>query len=215
MNAVDIRHISKPTTMNFLAHTALANTSDELLLGGLLGDFVKATLQPPPAGLTPELVRGIRLHRYIDSYLDNYPVFLRSRQRVDPRYRRCAGIMVDVFYDHFLARHWAQFYREPLPVFSARVYDLLDANTAILPPALAHIRQPMRAHDWLTSYQQLPVIHTALNRMSSRLSRPALLHGGAVELEQHYAEFEQDFFLIYAELQHRVAKWLAATPAHR
>ena len=200
--------------MNFLAHTALANMSDELLLGGLLGDFVKSTLQPPPAGLTPGMVRGIRLHRYIDSYLDRHPVFLHSRQRVDAHYRRCAGIMVDVFYDHFLARHWPRFYSEPLPVFSTRVYDLLDANAAILPPALARIRQPMRAHNWLASYQELTTIHTALNRMSARLSRPALLHGGAVELEQHYAGFEQDFFLIYADLQHRVAEWLALTPDH-
>lgn len=198
--------------MNFLAHTALAGASDELCLGGLLGDFVKSTLNQPPAGMTPGMVSGIRLHRQIDSYLDRHPVFLRSRQRVSARYRRASGIMIDVFYDHFLARHWSQFYREPLESFCTRIYSLLDEHAEILPPKLAQIRLPMREHNWLVSYRSLTSIHTALNRMSTRLTRPDLLYGAAVELETDYAGFETDFFAVYADLQGYVADWLCEHP---
>ncbi|MFT4172719.1 MAG: ACP phosphodiesterase [Rhodocyclaceae bacterium] len=194
--------------MNFLAHTYLAGPHEDARLGGLLGDFVKGPLDGPTLAHLPASVRaGIGLHRHIDSYLDTLPAFVASRARVAARYRRVAGIMIDVFYDHFLARHWARFSDEPLEDFAAGVYDMLDARADLLPPTLARLRHYMREDDWLVSYRDLETPGAVLARMARRLSRPDLLAGAGGELESHYAGLEADFFAAMADLTPETTLW--------
>ncbi len=177
--------------MNFLAHAFLAGPDPALRLGGMLGDFVKG---PLPAGLPPAVAAGVRLHRRIDSFADAHPAFRRSRARVSPLRRRCAGIMVDLFYDHFLARHWADYCDEALAEFTAAAYALLAAHGDLLPPALVRILPYMREQDWLASYVSLEATALALDRIAERrLSRPARLAGAGSELRAAYAGFEEDF----------------------
>ena len=177
--------------MNFLAHAWLAGDAPADRLGGLMGDFVKGAL---PAGLPPDVAEGVRLHRQIDVFADTHPAFLRSRARISPARRRVAGVMVDMFYDHFLARHWARFHAEPLERFSVAMYALMDANGALLPPRLAAILPRMRESDWLGSYRSADVIAMALDRMAQRLRRANPLTGSGTELLADYAGFEADFF---------------------
>ena len=106
--------------MNYLAHALLAGDHPADRIGGVIGDFVKGPLDPLPAGLGPGLAAGVMLHRRIDSFADTHPAFLRSRGRVSAARRRVAGVMVDMFYDHFLARHWAHFSDQALGDFTDR-----------------------------------------------------------------------------------------------
>lgn len=177
--------------MNFLAHAYLAGESPADRLGGLIGDFVKGTL---PAGLPADIAAGVRLHRQIDVYADAHPAFQRSRERVSSARRRVSGVMIDMFYDHFLARHWARFHASPLEQFSAEMYALMDAHGAILPPRLLQILPRMRDGDWLASYRRAESIELALDRMSLRLRRANPLAGSGAELGADYAGFEADFF---------------------
>lgn len=176
--------------MNFLAHALLAGTKPSDQLGGLMGDFVKG---PLPAGLPPDVAAGVRLHRMIDVYADTHPAFNRSRGRVSVQRRRVAGVMVDMFYDHFMARHWHDYHTEPLTQFSARMYALMAEHGAILPPRLNAILPHMRAGDWFVAYRSVDATVDAIDRMSRRLSRPELLIGGGTELAADYAGFEVDF----------------------
>lgn len=177
--------------MNFLAHAFLAGPDPADRLGGMLGDFVKG---PLPAGLPAPVAAGVALHRRIDSYADAHPAFRASRARVSAGRRRYAGIMIDLFYDHFLARAWDEFSPEPLPDFTAGTYALLARHSALLPPRLAQIFPHMRREDWLGSYRALPSVGEALDNMSRhRLSRPNPLAGAAEELEVGYGGFERDF----------------------
>ena len=177
--------------MNFLAHAWLAGESPADRLGGLMGDFVKGML---PAGLPPDVAEGVRLHRRIDVFAETHPAFQRSRARVSPERRRVAGVMVDMFYDHFLARHWDRFHGVPLEHFSAAMYALMEANGGLLPPRLAAILPRMRESDWLGSYRSADVIAMALDRMAHRLRRANPLTGSGAELFADYAGFEADFF---------------------
>lgn len=177
--------------MNFLAHAYLAGDSPTDRLGGLIGDFVKG---PLPAGLPAEIAAGVRLHRQIDVFADGHPAFRRSRERVSPVRRRVAGVMVDMFYDHFLARHWARFHAWPLEHFSAAMYALMAEHDAILPPRLVQILPRMRDADWLASYRSAATIELALDRMALRLRRANPLTGAGAELRADYAGFEADFF---------------------
>lgn len=176
--------------MNFLAHAWLAGASRSDRVGGVIGDFVKGFL---PAGLPPELAAGVRLHRDLDSFSDGHPAFRASRARVPLERRRVAGILVDMFYDHFLARYWDEFHELPLQVFTAETYRFLQEQTSYLPSRFTLLLPHIAEDDWLASYRDPEKTSFALDRMAQRLSRPELLAGSGVVLLQHYAGFEADF----------------------
>lgn len=189
--------------MNFLAHLHLSDGSDEGLLGSLMGDFVKGPLDDRyPPGIT----RGIALHRRIDTFTDAHPVVLASKARIAPERRRFAGIMVDVFYDHYLARDWDQHSDVPLTRFSQQVYALLARSEAVLPERLRAMAPFMARGDWLGSYAEVEAIHTALDRMSRRFRRENALLGSAIELEKNYAALESDFRAFLPDLRRYVGE---------
>jgi len=136
-------------------------------------------------------VQGIVLHRRIDSFADTHPAFRRSRQRISAARRRYSGIIVDLFYDHFLAVHWARYSEEPLEAFTAGVYALLAERP--LPERLARILPRMRADDWLAGYREPAAVGRALDRIAEhRLRRSNSLGGAGSELALGYRDFEGD-----------------------
>ena len=184
--------------MNYLAHLYLSAPDEDALLGSLMGDFVKGPLDGRyGAGIT----QGIALHRKIDSFTDAHPLVHESKSRVSTERRRYAGIMVDMFYDHFLARYWPEFSDVPLAAFTLRVYDLLARRSEILPERLQRMAPYMRQTDWLGSYAEIESIHTALNNMGRRLKRENRLLDSAQELERDYAGFEWDFRAFFPDVQ--------------
>lgn len=185
--------------MNFLAHAFLAGPDPAYRLGAMLGDFVKG---PLPAGLPAPVAAGVELHRRIDSFADAHPAFRLSRARVSPRRRRYAGIMIDLFYDHFLALHWENYNSEPLEDFSTGLYALMSAHAELMPPRLQEMFPFMQAQDWLSSYRSQEAVGGALDRMAEkRLTRPNSLAGSAEELGIGYREFEQDFLCFFPDAQ--------------
>ncbi len=176
--------------MNYLAHLYLSAPTDDAWLGSLLGDFVKGPLDDR---YNEAITRAIALHRYIDSFTDAHPVVLRSKARVSAERRRYAGVMIDMFYDHFLAKYWREFHDVPLHTFTASIYSMLARRHAILPERLQRIAPGMAQRDWLGSYADVRSIRTALDRMGERLTRENRLLDSADELVEHYAGLEADF----------------------
>ena len=144
---------------------------------------------------------GIWLHRRIDGFTDSHALVLQSKARISPARRRFAGIMVDMFYDHLLARHWQQFSDQTLADFSQQAYRHLLQQRALIPTNAWPVIRHMSEHDWLTSYAHLPHLHRALDNMAKRLRRVNALPGSAAELEADYAAFEQDFFDFMPQVQ--------------
>jgi acyl carrier protein phosphodiesterase len=186
--------------MNYLAHTLLSHNSPEDILGAMLGDFVKGPLDTRYA---PVVREAILLHRAIDRYTDAHPVALASRLLVSAPRRRFAPILVDVFYDHFLARHWDDYCELPLAQFAAHVYDVLLTHRAELPERLQWVAPHMAADNWLMAYAGLEGIDAAVNgiaRRMQRFPRAAVLHGGVEELQNNYDAFEHDFRRFFPQL---------------
>lgn len=182
--------------MNYLAHLHLGGDAPPQLLGSLYGDFVKG----PLAGRWPaEIEAAIRLHRRIDAFTDSHPLQARARARFPAGRRRMAGLLLDLFFDHCLARDWADYAEQPLEVFTARVYRLL-ADTPRLPGRLAQLAPRMAAQDWLGSYREFAVLEQVIAGMQRRLSRPQLLDGSLAELERLYEPLGEDFRAFYPEL---------------
>jgi acyl carrier protein phosphodiesterase len=176
--------------MNFLAHALLGGDDPALVVGGVAGDWIKG---PLPAGLPPDLARGVALHRAIDSHAERHPAFRRSRARVSASRRRYAGVLVDIFYDHLLASEWTSLQHGPLAEFAAGLYRQVEDRLADLPPASRYPLKLMAEQDWLSSYAGIDGIADVLLRMSRRARQPNPLAGGEDELHGRVPEFRNDF----------------------
>ncbi len=186
--------------MNYLAHVFLARHTPGAMIGGLLGDFAKGPLD---RRYDPAVSAGICLHRAIDRYTDAHAIVRASCALVSPQRRRFAGIMVDVFYDHFLARHWPRYAELPLVDFTQQVYATLAPQRAGFPERLQRILPRMIADDWLASYCELWAVDAALNgiaRRFQRFARARVLQDAVEELARDYPRFEQHFLAFFPEL---------------
>jgi len=192
--------------VNFLAHLYLSDGQRDLILGNMIADFISP---PMETGYAKGVIEGIRLHRQIDAFTDSHPVFRRSKSRISSRFRLLKGIMVDLFYDHFLARHWNAYHPLALEDFCEEHYQLLEAHTAQLPERLAYILPYMRSQNWLVSYRDVSGIQEAFRGLSRRISRKNNLAEGVSELRDNYPELEVDFLQFFPELQAFCREWRA------
>ena len=176
--------------MNYLAHLLLAGDDPDLLVGSLLGDFLKG---PVPATLPARLAAGVRLHRAVDAYSDHHPSFRRSVARVPTALRRYGPIMVDVYYDHLLARGWAHHDGRSLEEFAGYSYGLLSSRQAVLPePAQRWVARIVEA-DLLVAYRQPATVEGALRHLGQRLRQPRDLAAGLPAMQRQDAALRGDF----------------------
>jgi acyl carrier protein phosphodiesterase len=183
--------------LNYLAHLYLADQTDDSLIGNLLGDFVKGR---PGERYSDEIVAGILFHRKIDAFADAHPIMRASRGRIAPRMSRFSGIIVDVCYDHFLARHWRRFSSHDLTAFVQHAYDVLQKNRPILPERLQRILPYMISEDWLGHYIEIKRVGETLDRITRRLTHGERFKGAIVEVEKNYADLESDFLNFFPDL---------------
>lgn len=176
--------------MNYLAHLYLSFGNDEVLVGNFIADKVKGrqVLDYPPG-----IQKGIVLHRRIDSFTDNHPIAGRSKARIRARYGKFSGIVVDMYYDHFLSVKWEEFSAVPFLQFTRNSYKTLFRYYFIMPPRLKRILPWMAAGNWLFSYRKVENIGLALEGMTSRINVDSGIENGATELKLYYEELRQDF----------------------
>ena len=184
--------------MNYLAHLFLADDTAESRIGNMLGDFVTPETE---LQFSPEIRKGIALHRAVDKFTDSHPIFLRSKSRISDDFRLLKGIMIDIFYDHFLAKNWENYADQPLELFAEEVYHQFSNHFEMLPPRMQHMMPVMIRGNWLVTYREIRGIAWVLKGMSGRISRPNILHRGIHSLTGKYAEFETDFVEFFAALQ--------------
>ncbi len=196
--------------MNFLFHLYLSGNDPELLVGNLMGDFVKGRLHGHfPSGIE----RGIMLHRRIDSFAGQDPHFLKSKRRIEASFGHYRGVLVDLFYDHFLATHWGDYAELPYLRYLDDTLSTVRLYKGHMPEELSRIL-PVMFGDLLPSYTEIEGIERALRRMSRRLSRPNPLGEGGAELRRHYGALAGDFRAFLPDLQEFVAAFLSNDETH-
>ena len=200
--------------MNYLVHFLLAGDDDELRLGNVLGDFVKGRVERfEHRGLTERLRTGIQLHRTIDAFSDRHPAVLRSKRILAPDYGRLSGVIVDVFYDHVLARRWAEHHPRPLPVYAQEVYRTLQDNLHRLPLALHPLVTAMSRGDRLRGYASRHGIDRTLQGMATRRPVAAGIGTAGRMLLEHFERFSADFDEFLPELRVCCEEFLAERDA--
>jgi acyl carrier protein phosphodiesterase len=188
---------SRLPILNHLAHAWLAAPDDDLMLGGLIADFLRGALDP-------ELARGVRagvlLHRSVDTYTDAHPQVVAARALFEPPYRRYAGILLDVWFDHLLARDWTRYGEGWLPAFSQSVQNLLTRRAAELPPRMHAFVRYLLAHDLPQRYREPRMIADVLHGLSSRLSRANPLAAALPVIEERADAIERHFAAFFPDL---------------
>ncbi|MEQ8154368.1 MAG: ACP phosphodiesterase [Clostridiaceae bacterium] len=177
--------------MNYLAHIYLADNNDKSMLGNFLGDFVNKALENE---FEYDIRSGIYMHRKLDSFTDSNPFVLESKKRISKENRRFAGVLVDLFYDHFLAKNWSEYSSIPLEEYADNFYGILKRHSSSLPDKLLRRMPVMIEENWLLSYKDISGIEKALERIArkfSESSRP--LVDPVDELMRNYKSLQNDF----------------------
>jgi acyl carrier protein phosphodiesterase len=193
--------------MNYLAHIYLADKGDEkLLIGNFLGDFVRKVEEPD----YEEIIRqGIHMHRKLDSFTDSHPIFLISRRRVSSLNRRFAGILIDMFYDHYLARNWGEYSTYSLEDYTQRFYDILNRNNSILPDKLKRMMPYLIEDNWLLSYREISGMEQAVNNIARRFAHSRhTMHNPIQELINNYEQLEHDFKAFFPQAIEHANNWM-------
>ncbi|HET6243937.1 MAG: DUF479 domain-containing protein [Bacteroidetes bacterium] len=183
--------------MNFLAHIFLSGNNDLIKIGNLMADGIRGKnyLHFPA-----DIQKGIILHRAIDTFTDNHSIFRISKRRLQQKYGHYSGVIIDIFYDHFLAKNWSIYSDEKLEVFVNDFYKSLDANFEILTLKTQNMLPYMKKGNWLFNYQYTHGIRTILLQMDHRTNYKSKMGESVNELKEYYLEFEQEFTLFFKEL---------------
>ena len=184
--------------MNYLAHLFLAGSHPEMILGNFIADHVKGK----EILNYPETVRkGIVMHRAIDTYTDQHPVVKQSIARLRADFHKYAGVIVDMYYDHFLSAQWDEYSHTDIHEFTKTRYDTLNSFHAILPARSAKLLFYMERQNWLLSYANLEGMQQAFNGMSRRTTFISNMEFAVANLKSGYTEFGDEFRLFFPELQ--------------
>lgn len=183
--------------MNFLAHTYLSDNNTKIAIGNLIGDMVKGDAWK---NYVREVSIGLQLHRAIDEFTDKHPVFLHTRDLIKPHFNRYAGIVTDIYYDHFLARNWNDYHPLKLQKFVNQLYIALIKFYPSLPPRGQRVIPFMILRNWLGTYGHLEPLHQIFLGMHRRTHEKGNMSLAVEKLKLHYTEIEIDFKEFFPEL---------------
>ncbi len=191
--------------MNFLAHIYLSGDNDLIKIGNFIADGIHGK----PDNFPPDVQKGIILHRAIDTYTDAHPVFRQGTKRLHAAYHHYAGVIMDIFYDHFLAKNWKDYSDVQLGEFVGAFYKSLKDNYNILTDRTKGMMPYMIEHDWLGSYATVEGIGRILAQMDHRTKYRSGMGKSTKELLEFYNEYEAEFAAFFADLENHVEEKLA------
>ena len=183
--------------MNYLAHIYLSGDNDLVTIGNFMADGIKGKAYKEHQN---EIQIGILLHRHIDTFTDAHKTVRQSTKRLHKKYGHYSGIIVDILYDHFLAKNWSRYSNVPLSKYVDYFYDSLEANYDMLPQRIQKMMPYMMADNWLLSYASIDGITRVLEGMNRRTKNRSSMNEAVHELETFYTEFENEFSAFFDEL---------------
>jgi acyl carrier protein phosphodiesterase len=192
--------------MNFLAHAYLSGDRPEILVGNFIADFVKG--KQALKAFDHEIAKGIELHRLIDAFTDDHVIVNESKKRLRPKYRHYAAVIVDVFYDHFLAIGWPSYHDQSLAEFADHVYRTIESFHHVTPEGIKHMLPYMMGGNWLVNYKKIEGIHQALTGMSRRTPYESKMDESVHDLREHYELFKAEFEEFFPQLKSRADDFL-------
>ncbi|TRZ45304.1 ACP phosphodiesterase [Robertkochia solimangrovi] len=183
--------------MNYLAHIYLSGDNPRIKIGNFMADSIRGKKYMNYQG---DFRKGILLHRAIDTFTDAHPVVRQSTKKLHNTYSHYSGVIVDIFYDHFLAKNWSEYSKIPLESFTEDFYDLLGEYYAVLPLNIKKMMPYMIADNWLYNYRTIEGIGRVLEGLNRRTHNRSGMNNATVELQQFYQEFEHEFRTFFQDI---------------
>ncbi|HVD99297.1 MAG TPA: acyl carrier protein phosphodiesterase [Cytophagaceae bacterium] len=187
--------------MNFLAHAFLSGDNKDLIIGNFIADAVKGK---DFKNYRDGVIRGILLHRKIDTFTDHHKVVALTKSRLRDDFGKYASVVSDIYYDHFLALHWKEYSQESLENFTQNIYHIIQSELELLPEEVKHFFPYMVKQNWLYNYQFFHGLERVFNGMSRRARFDSHMENGVLALKEQYADFEKDFLEFFPQLQEYV-----------
>ena len=184
--------------MNFLAHIYLSGDKEAVIIGNFIADGIKGKKYKK---FPSQIQKGILLHREIDSFTDQHHIVRKSTARLHNNYGHYSGVIVDILYDHFLAKNWNDYHPQPLEEYIQDFYELLRTNFEILPFRIQQMMPYMISDNWLLSYATINGISNILVQMNRRTKNSSKMNFAIIELKEYYTEFENEFTSFFTELR--------------
>lgn len=194
--------------MNFLAHAYLAGDDENIIVGNFIADHVKGKAI---YRFSDRIRDGIMLHRRIDAFTDSHPIVRQSSARLRHKFGKYSGVIVDMFFDHFLARNWQDYSTQPLKQFTSGIYKVIMRHFMILPPKTKRILPFMMADDWLAGYAYLEGLNMALTGMSRRTNFNSGMEFAVDALKSDYDIYHQEFKEFFVDLKNDTARFFSET----
>ncbi len=184
--------------MNFLAHIYLSGDNKAIAIGNFIADGIRGKDYKK----FPEDIQiGVLLHRHIDTFTDKHKIVKQSKKRLHKNYSHYSGVIVDILYDHFLAKNWSQYCNIPLLDYTGNFYKTLEDYKGVLPLRTLKMMPHMIANNWLLSYASIEGIAKVLKGMNRRTQNRSKMNLAVNELEEFYDEFENEFTSFFKELK--------------
>jgi len=183
--------------MNYLAHIYLSGDHELITIGNFMADHIKGNKYKT---FPEDLQKGILLHRQIDSFTDTHKIVKISKRRLNDRYGLYRGVVIDILYDHFLAKNWKDYSEIDLPTYTQNFYASLTRNFDILPEKIQYMSKYLIRDNWLLSYAEKEGIQKVLEGMNHRTKNRSQMNLAINDLEAHYEDFETDFEQFFDEL---------------
>lgn len=183
--------------MNFLAHLFLSGNDEEIMVGNILADRMRGRRADE---FSPNIQKGIQLHRIIDDFTDRHPMVEKSKQRLRKEFGHYAPVITDVYYDHFLAANWNEYSDVPLNDFAHEGYYALKKYRHLFGGGFQIALVYMRFRNLLVSYATFKGVRFALDRMSGRAKNASNLADAVGELKKNYLHYQQEFKIFFPEL---------------
>ncbi|MFD0836108.1 ACP phosphodiesterase [Mariniflexile aquimaris] len=183
--------------MNYLAHIYLSGDNDLVTIGNFIADGIKGSSYK---NYPKDIQTGVLLHRNIDTFTDAHAVFRQSTKRLHEKYGHYSGIIVDILYDHFLAKNWSVYSDMALAIYVDKFYNSLEQHYEILPMRIQKLMPYMLTDNWLLNYESIEGISRVLSGMNRRTNNRSKMDKAVEDLELFYAEFEAEFTIFFDEL---------------
>ncbi len=184
--------------MNYLAHIYLSKNDKELRIGNFIADSVRGK----DFSMFPKRVaQGIILHRHIDTFTDQHAIVKQSKNRIRKKYGHWSGLIVDIYYDHFLAANWKDYHSQPLMKYVETFYNDLLEHYSILPDRVQGFLPIMIEQNWLKSYETIEGISNIFNQMNMRTKGISKMDTAPNDLVENYSDLENDFHLFMKDLK--------------
>jgi acyl carrier protein phosphodiesterase len=183
--------------MNFLAHLHLSYPDPHLMLGNFLADFLS---NKQSAALIQPIQAGISLHRKIDTYSDQHAEISKSKRLLYPTQGKYALVLVDLFYDYFLAKNWSKYHDESLEAFCAVVYAIFEKHLPDVHPLASGYVERLIEHQWLEKYISYDGIEHSISRLISRTTFESNMEQGIDDLKLWEHSMNEHFNMFYPDI---------------